>query len=83
MPCWQVLQWTTHSTDILIDGRYALVRAGLEQLAGHELLERQYNAVFAAYAYRCAAILYRLDCVFDLENPSAFIRFAPRRELLA
>ena len=58
--------WYAHHADVAIYRCYPLVRAGLEQLAGDELLEREHYAVFASYAYCCAAILYRLDCVFDL-----------------
>ena len=51
---------------IPVDRGYPLVRAGLEQFAGDELLESQDHAVFALDANCCAAIFYCLHCVFDL-----------------
>jgi hypothetical protein len=45
---------------------YPLVRAGLEELAGDELLESQHYAIFAPYADRCTAVLDRLHGVLDL-----------------
>jgi hypothetical protein len=51
---------------VAVDRCYPLVRACLEQLARDELLERQYDAVLAPDTDCCAAVLYRLDCIFDL-----------------
>ena len=50
-----------------VDCCYPLVRACLQQLAGDELLERHHDAVLAPDTNRCAAVLYRLDCILDLE----------------
>jgi hypothetical protein len=56
----------TYNAHVAVDRGYPLVRARLEQLAGDELLEREHHAVLAPYADRCAAVLHRLDCIFDL-----------------
>lgn len=50
-----------------IDRRDALVGPMLEQLGCDHLLYSQHDAIFAADADRGAAILDRLDGVFDLE----------------
>lgn len=55
-----------YNAHVPVDGCYPLVRAGLEQLAGDELLKCQHHAVLAPYADCCAAVLDCLDCVFDL-----------------
>lgn len=55
-----------YDTKVAVDGGYSLVRAGLLQLAGNEFLKGKDNAVLASYADGSAAVLYRLDCIFDL-----------------
>jgi hypothetical protein len=57
---------TTYNAHIPVDRCYPLIRTGLEELAGDELLEGQYYAILAPYANRCAAVLDRLHCVLDL-----------------
>lgn len=52
---------------MLVDGGDPLVGAGLQQLRGDDLLDGQHDAVLTADADRCAAVLHRLDCIFDLE----------------
>lgn len=56
----------SYHTDVPIDSRYSFVCARFQQLARDQLLQSEDDAVFASYANCCAAILYRLDCVFDL-----------------
>ena len=50
-----------------VDGRDALVGVGFEQLGCDELLDSQYDAVFAPDADRGAAVFDRLHGVLDLE----------------
>lgn len=50
-----------------IDGTDALVGASLGQLRGDHLLRSEDDALVAADADRCAAVLYRLDGVLDLK----------------
>jgi hypothetical protein len=56
----------TYNAHIPVHRCYPLIRAGLEKLAGDELLEGQHYAILAPYANRCSAILDRLYCVLDL-----------------
>jgi hypothetical protein len=56
-----------YNAHVTIHRCYPLIRAGLEELAADELLESKYDAILALDADRCATVLYRLDCVFDLE----------------
>jgi hypothetical protein len=57
---------SAHNAHVAVDGRYPLVCSGLEQLAGDELLQRQYNTILAPDSDCCASVLDCLDCVFNL-----------------
>lgn len=57
----------TYHTQMSVDGRDSLVCAGLQQLRGDDLLDRQDDTVFASDADRSAAIFDRLHGVFDLK----------------
>jgi hypothetical protein len=39
----------------------------LQQLAGNDLLNRKNNAIFTPDANGGTTVLYRLDCILDLE----------------
>lgn len=56
-----------HDAHVAVNGRYALVGTRLDQLAADELLESEHNTILAPDAQSCAAVLYRLDCILDLE----------------
>lgn len=47
-----------------------LVCSSLQQLACDDLLNSQNYAILAPNANRGSAVLYRLDCIFDLEVPT-------------
>lgn len=53
-----------------INCRNALVCSSLEKFTCDDLLNRQYNTVFASDSNGRAAVLYRLDRILDLEVPS-------------
>jgi hypothetical protein len=57
---------SAYDAHVPVDSCYSLVCSGLEQLAGDELLQRQYNAILAPDSDCCASVLDCLDCVFDL-----------------
>ena len=50
-----------------VNGRDALVRSGLKQFAGDDLLDCQHDAIFTPDPNRRTAILYGLNSIFDLE----------------
>jgi hypothetical protein len=50
-----------------VDRCNAFVCSGLQQLAGNNLLDRKNNTIFTPDANRGTAVLYRLDCILDLE----------------
>ncbi len=58
---------TTYDSNVTINGTDALVGASLGQLRRNHLFNGQDDTLVAADADGCAAILYRLDGVFDLE----------------
>lgn len=60
----------TYDADVLVDRHDPLVGIFLQQLGCDKLLQCQHNPVFAPDADRSASILYRLDCIFDLEVSS-------------
>jgi len=57
---------SSYNAHVPVDCCYPLVRVWLEQLTGHELLQREYHTVLAPYSHCCAAILDCLYRVFDL-----------------
>jgi hypothetical protein len=59
----------TYYTDVPVHSCYPLVCIRLQQLARDQLLQSKNHAVFASYANRRAAILYCLECVFNLDPP--------------
>jgi hypothetical protein len=56
----------TYNSNIAIHCCYPLVGSGLEEFACDELFQSEHDTIFAPDAHRRAAVLYRLDCVFDL-----------------
>lgn len=50
-----------------INGCNAFVRSGLQQFATDDLLDCQDDTIFTSDPNRGSAILYCLDCIFDLE----------------
>lgn len=57
----------TYSSQMSVDGSDSLVGTRLRQLGCDDFLDCQYDAILASYADGCAAVLYRLDGIFDLE----------------
>jgi hypothetical protein len=50
-----------------VDCCNTLVGSRLQQLAGNDLLDRKNNAIFTPDANGSTTVLYRLDCILDLE----------------
>ena len=50
-----------------VDRCNTFVCCRLQQLAGNDLLDRKNNAIFTPDANGGTTVLYRLDCILDLE----------------
>lgn len=57
----------TYCTHMSVNCCNAFVGSGLQQLARNDLLNRQNNTIFTPNTNGGAAVLYRLDCILDLE----------------
>jgi hypothetical protein len=57
----------TYCTHMSVDCCNTLVGSRLQQLAGNDLLDRKNNAIFTPDANGSTTVLYRLDCILDLE----------------
>lgn len=73
----------THCTNVLVNRRYSLVCARLHELACNQFFKRENDAIFAPYAYRCAAVFYCLDSVLGLGILSVWVERKPSRGELA
>jgi hypothetical protein len=57
----------TYCAHMSVNCSNAFVGSRLQQLARNDLLNRQNNTIFTPNANRGATVLYRLDCILDLE----------------
>jgi len=55
-----------------VDCCNTFVGSWLQQFAGNDLLNRKNNAIFTPDANRSSTVLYRLDCILDLEIPAVW-----------
>jgi len=58
---------STYNTNVPVHGRDALVGVLLHELAGNQLLHRQYYAILASDTNCSAAVLDSFCGIFDLE----------------
>ncbi len=65
-----------------VDRSNTLVGSWLKQLAGDDFFNRKNNTIFTPNSNGGTTILYRLDCIFDLEI-SAIRRENRVREIVA
>ncbi len=57
----------TYCTHMSVNCCNAFVGSRLQQLARNDLLHRQNNTIFTPNANGGSTVLYRLDCILDLE----------------
>jgi hypothetical protein len=65
----------THNANVAIDSRYSLVRTGLQEFAGDNLLDCEDNTVLAPDAYGRSTVLDSLHSIFNLSGIVSFTSF--------
>ncbi len=61
------MERATYCSDMVVNGADSLVGTGLQKLGCDHLLDGEDDAILASDANGRAAILNRLDCIFDLK----------------